>query len=246
MKTHRLDWDDLGDINFKCSRARHLNIRIKPYKGVEVSVPRGMSMSAAERFVLQKRAWILRNLKKVKQFESDSVIYDGTQAIRTRWHRLVVQPGSLENFTFRIGRETLDVRYPAHMKVTDPKVQAAIRTGLIETYRKEAKAYLPQRLSTLARKHGFRYNRMFIKNHRSRWGSCSARNNINLSLHLMRLPDHLIDYVILHELVHTEVQNHSKVFWSRLGEVCPDVCSFRKELRMKSGKLKSLHVKPYP
>ena len=90
MKAHKLDLDDLGDINFKKSaRARHLNIRIKPYKGVEVSVPRGMSMSAAERFVLQKRDWIVRNLKKVKQFEADSVTYDGTQAIRTRWHRLL-------------------------------------------------------------------------------------------------------------------------------------------------------------
>lgn len=241
MKTHKLDLDDLGDVNFKKSaRARHLNIRIKPYKGVEVSVPRGMSMSAAERFVLQKRDWILRNLKKVKQFEADSVIYDGTQAIRTRWHRLVVQPGSPENFTFRIGRETLDVRYPAYMKVTDPKVQAAIRTGLIETYRKEAKAYLPGRLSTLAREHGFSYNQVFIKNHRSRWGSCSGKNNINLSLHLMRLPDHLIDYVILHELVHTEVKNHSLVFWGRLGEVCPQVCFLRKELRGKARELKPL------
>lgn len=242
MKTIKSDLKSLGPILFKRSRrARHLNIRIKPYKGVEVSVPNGMSMSAAERLVLQKREWIVKNLRKVKRLEAASVIYDGTQTIRTRWHHLSVQPGRSRDITCRISKNMILVRYPVDMEITTPEVQSGIRHGLIAAYRKEAKETLPGRVAILAQKHGFNYNRVFIKNHRSRWGSCSAKDNINLSLHLMRLSDDLIDYVILHELVHTEIKNHSPTFWKRMAEVCPQTQFLRKELRQKSHELKPLH-----
>ena len=83
----------------------------------------------------------------------------------------------------------------------------------------EAKQYLPDKVKSLADKFGFKYNELALKNIKSRWGSCSRKNNINLSIHLMRLPDHLIDYVILHELVHTVHHNHSARFWNLLDEV---------------------------
>jgi predicted metal-dependent hydrolase len=76
-----------------------------------------------------------------------------------------------------------------------------------------------ERLKEMAAQHGFRYNRAGIRNQKSRWGSCSSKNNISLNIHLLNLPEHLRDYVILHELVHTEHKNHSKRFWTRLDEV---------------------------
>jgi len=69
--------------------------------------------------------------------------------------------------------------------------------------RKEAKDYLPQRTELLAAAHGFKYSGVTVKNISSRWGSCSSTNHINLNIHLVRLPEHLSDYVILHELTHT-------------------------------------------
>jgi len=88
------------------------------------------------------------------------------------------------------------------------------------------------RLKELARQHGFSYRRAGIRNQRSRWGSCSSRNNISLNIHLLKLPQHLQDYVILHELTHTEHKNHSKAFWARLdGLVGGKVKALRKELR---------------
>ena len=82
----------------------------------------------------------------------------------------------------------------------------------IEELRRAAKAWLPQRVEALARQYGFRYGRVTIRASRSRWGSCTAENNISLSLYLMRLPEHLRDYVILHELCHTVHHNHSSAF----------------------------------
>jgi predicted metal-dependent hydrolase len=91
------------------------------------------------------------------------------------------------------------------------------------------------RLKELAAQHGFRYGRAGIRNQKSRWGSCSVRNNISLNIHLLALPGHLQDYVILHELVHTEHKNHSKRFWARLdGLVGGKAKTLRKEMRTYS------------
>jgi predicted metal-dependent hydrolase len=80
----------------------------------------------------------------------------------------------------------------------------------------EAGKKLTSRLKELAEKHGFSYNRVFLKNQQTRWGSCSPKNNISLNMKLVVLPRELIDYVIIHELVHTCVHDHSKRFWSEL------------------------------
>ena len=79
-----------------------------------------------------------------------------------------------------------------------------------------ARRKLIKRLNELAENHGFAYKKVFFRNQQTRWGSCSSRNNISLNMKLVQLPDEFMDYVILHELVHTRVKNHSKVFWSEL------------------------------
>ncbi len=82
-----------------------------------------------------------------------------------------------------------------------------------------AKLQLPRRVAELAHLHGFKYQGVKIQSSRTRWGSCSARNSINLSLFLMQLPEHLIDYVILHELCHTVHHDHSNSFWALMMKV---------------------------
>ena len=107
-------------------------------------------------------------------------------------------------------------------KVISPEeaqAQKSIKEALEAALRKEARNYLPRRLQELATKHGLKYKRVFIRNTRTRWGSCSHENNINLCIHLMKLPNDLIDYVLLHELTHTVHKNHSPRFWAKLGEL---------------------------
>ena len=101
----------------------------------------------------------------------------------------------------------------------------------IESLRKEAKKVLPARLSELARKYSFEYNQVRIKHNVSNWGSCSRKGNINLNLNLMRVPEDLRDYVILHELCHLRHPNHGPEFHALLERLCPDHRSKEKELR---------------
>ncbi len=80
----------------------------------------------------------------------------------------------------------------------------------------DARKKLTSRLHYLAEKHGFTYGKVSIRNQKTRWGSCSHKNNISLNMKLVLLPDELVDSVILHELVHTRIHNHSKRFWAEL------------------------------
>ncbi len=82
--------------------------------------------------------------------------------------------------------------------------------------RKEAHRMLPTMVATLASRHGFQYTSLRISSAHTRWGSCSGRNGISLSLFVMLLPDHLREFIILHELCHTLYHNHSAAFHALL------------------------------
>jgi len=86
----------------------------------------------------------------------------------------------------------------------------------LSTDKAEARRKITGRLDELARRHGFTYNKVSIRNQRTRWGSCSGQGNISLNMKLVALPPDLFDYVIFHELVHTRIHNHSKKFWKEL------------------------------
>ncbi|MGB6012105.1 MAG: M48 family metallopeptidase, partial [Desulfobacterales bacterium] len=76
--------------------------------------------------------------------------------------------------------------------------------------------------------------RVFIRNQKTRWGSCSSKDNISLNVKLVRLPETLMDYIILHELVHTRVKNHGKKYYAALDRIVGDRKSLASELKQYS------------
>lgn len=97
--------------------------------------------------------------------------------------------------------------------------------------KKDAREILERRLAELAQLHNFQYNRVSIRNQQTRWGSCSSKDNISLNMKLLHLPEELIDYILLHELVHTRVKNHSKDFWNELETIVPNARMMDNKLR---------------
>jgi predicted metal-dependent hydrolase len=95
----------------------------------------------------------------------------------------------------------------------------------------KAQTNLFNRLNYFAEKYNFSFNRATFRRQKTRWGSCSRKNNINLNINLVMLPQHLQDYVLLHELVHTRHKNHGKAFWAELDRLVGDAKSLRKEMR---------------
>lgn len=171
MEAKTVELKNVGTIKLERSRrARHINVSVKPFRGVRVAVPRGVSFASAESFARSKARWIKKHLDQMKQLELEARELSETHPID----------------------------------------------------RQDARRRLVDRLNHLAGKYGFQYNRVFIKNQKTRWGSCSAQNNINLNVNLVRLPQELIDYTILHELVHTRIKNHGQRFWDQLDRLLGD------------------------
>jgi len=86
----------------------------------------------------------------------------------------------------------------------------------------KARRQIIARLHELAQRYGFNFSKASVRDQRTRWGSCSARGNISLNIKLVALPRELADYVLLHELVHTRVHNHSQRFWKELDKYVGD------------------------
>jgi predicted metal-dependent hydrolase len=92
----------------------------------------------------------------------------------------------------------------------------------VRWYKEQATLLLFERVLILAGKHSFKYQKIRISSARTRWGSCSSLGTLSFTYRLVMAPLEVIDYVVLHELVHTQVRNHSKTFWNKLGELMPD------------------------
>ncbi len=86
----------------------------------------------------------------------------------------------------------------------------------------EARKMLVRRACELAVQYQFRFNRISVRHQKSQWGSCTAANNLILNIKLAGLPEKFVDYVILHELIHTRIKSHGKVFWDMLERYVPD------------------------
>jgi len=101
----------------------------------------------------------------------------------------------------------------------------------IKILREKAKNILPNKVENFSEIYNLKYKKLFLKNLKSRWGSCSSQNNINLNIHLAKLPEELIDYVILHELAHIKEKNHGKEFWGFLEKLSPHAKQLDKKLK---------------
>ncbi len=93
------------------------------------------------------------------------------------------------------------------------------------------KKILKERTAHLAAKYNYNYNSITIRNQKTKWGSCSAKNNISLNMKLIRLPDELMDYIIIHELVHTRIKNHGPEFWQELEKAVPNAHKIRNQIK---------------
>lgn len=101
----------------------------------------------------------------------------------------------------------------------------------------KAHDYIIRRVALLAWHHGLPYNKITIRNQKTLWGSCSPKNNISLNIKLYLLPEKLVDYVILHELVHTKIKNHGRRFWQELDKHVGNAKELDRQLRQHNMKL---------
>jgi len=202
-------------IEYKLIRSQRKTVAIYIRDGgVEVRAPLNMPKSALDEFVAAKEGWITENLAKSREQAGrraaftlnygDSVIYRG------RPYPIAAQAGG------RAGFDGARFYMPPHLSAEE------IKTLCVRIYRVLAKHHLSERAHYFADCFGVALGAVKINGAKTRWGSCSARKNINFSWRLIIADDDVIDYVVVHELAHILEMNHSARFWQNVARVLPD------------------------
>ena len=221
--------EQVGEICLKKNnRSRGIRIKINRTGEIIVSMPFGVSEKKALNFVISKAEWIHKHQSEMKARIKMLSPDDG---FKTKLHILKIRTNESEKITGQLKGQEIIINIPSPYHLEDPLVQSFIKDMVVKVLRSEAKQYLPLRLKQLADKRGFHYKKVRIKRLKSKWGSCSYTNNINLNLHLMQLPDNLIDLVLNHELAHTIEKNHQLGFWNLMESIYPNAKLMDKELK---------------
>lgn len=174
---------------------------------------------------LSPKLHVLKNKRKVIKLIDESFVID------TPDFKMSLREGLVQIVHARMSQGILDVVYPKETDFKNEELQKWLVNITEEAVRYQAKKVLPQRLMSLAEKYHLSVSSVSIRKSHGRWGSCSSKKSINLSLYLILLPRHLQDYVILHELTHTIYMNHSEMFWKQLNLYCGnDSKILRKEM----------------
>ena len=219
-------------------RAKRISIRCDISGRFEIVYPRGRRPWSPREILESRQSWVLRTQQKMEQKRSDNGLprrYTDGACLPYLGGNLRVKlvANSVNATTAHLLDDELVVSLPQSLLADE----RAVKTIVMDLYRSQAKFYLPRRTSLLAAQHGFAYNRVSIRNQKTRWGSCSIRGNLNFNMRLMMAPPGAIDSVIIHELCHLRVLNHSPDFWKLVYELCPDYDEWKRWFKANAHRL---------
>jgi predicted metal-dependent hydrolase len=209
----------------RSNRAKRISLKAKRL-GIYAVVPILTSPFELTTFIESKREWIL---KSVTYFEK----------VTTGLDPMLIQRGKILFLGTPYDIQLVkDQRCYVILSENLRKITVHSPNGnrrkkvIIEFYRQHTSRILDERIRLFSSKLNLNFNRISIRYHRSRWGSCSIKKNLNFNVMLAALPNHVIDYIIVHELLHLVELNHSKRFWNLVKLNRPTYEDDRKWLRM--------------
>lgn len=209
----------------RVARARRISLRVARAGGrVSLTLPPGTPLSLAQRFVEDRADWIRAQLAKAAPMQ---VIEPGASiSILGQAHEVVAVPQP------RVALAPGQILIPEDKPCT-PVVRALLR----DTARVELTAASDRYAAQLGR----RYNRLTLRDTRTRWGSCSSAANLMYSWRLAMAPRPVLNYVAAHEVAHLEHMDHSPAFWSVVARLSPGWRDHRAWLRAHGGALQAIH-----
>lgn len=173
----------------------------------------------------KKVSYRLKRSKRAKRMRL-AVYCDGSVVVTTP---LGVQASIIEKF-FAEKKQWVSDKISFFKSVDSKSIRTFSEKDYLK-YRDEAFELVSGRVRFFSKKYGFTFNNIFIKNQKTRWGSCSCKQNLNINYKIVFLPKKHQDYIIVHEMCHLKEFNHSRKFWALVAKVLPDYLEIRKELR---------------
>ena len=215
-------------------RAKRVTLRVVPGRGLVVSVPRRFAGRDIPDIVERHRAWAESALAEIERATPEAcrvwppltlelAAVERCVAIRWTVPAFAASTPPTTRASRWLGPDALELAVPQEDRV-------AVATAVSAALRAEGRRALLPKLETIAHRHGFRYARASVRGQRSVWGSCSSSGTVSLNWKLLFLPPELVDYVLLHELVHTRHLDHSAAFWTLLEALEPAARALDREL----------------
>lgn len=224
MAVKQVEIPGLGTVTLCKRRDSHsMRLSINAEGRLRVTMPTWLPYKVGEQFAASKAEWI-----RARRAPAKSLVHGQRVGKAHRLH-FETRP-ALARIGTRIRDNQVRISHPTHFDNQSNEVQKAARKACVRALRLEAEQLLPQRLQQLSQQTALEFNSVAIKQLKSRWGSCSNRQEITLNLFLMQLPWHLIDYVLVHELTHTKVMQHGPPFWQEMLHHLPNAKALRKEI----------------
>ena len=210
------------------SNRKTLSISINESAELIVRAPNRISDQKIQNFINEKENWITRNQSVVKARVEEA----------GKDKNMLLYLGTL--FPLKTDNNAKKISFNGKEFLVDLQNKEKTNKSLKTWYKNKFKEVAVPRLFYFAEKHNLQVNQVRIKEQRTLWGSCSSRNNINLNFLLIMAPLKVIDYVIIHELVHTIHKNHSANFWSAVEEIMPNYKEAKHWLKENGYRLRAL------
>lgn len=205
-------------------RARRYLLGLRPDGAARLVIPRRGSEAEGIRFLERSEAWLL---KRLAQWRSRSE----TRQPWVEGARFLFR-GEETGLRVEKGEGGLRLCF-ADQVISVPHALSDYREAVLGHLRRMAERELPVRTRELALLHGIVIHRVTVRAQKTRWGSCSARGTISLNWRLIQAPSHVIDYLIIHELMHRREMNHSARYWKHVAAAFPDYRSAEQWLKKK-------------
>jgi len=212
-----MDIDDIKVVKSKRARRHRIEVSVR---GVKVVIPEGSGIDPRQ-IIADKRQWIE---KKIAKFESQR-----RRIPERKFEAGACWPYLGDDYSLAINGEKNHKIVAEEIVLAEKKVnKSTVKDELEKFYRKQARSYFTSLVEDWAGQIKVNPNRIFIRNQRTRWGSCSSKNNLNFNFRLIMAPPPVVEYMIVHELCHLRERNHGAKFKQLLEFHCP---GYRKQER---------------
>lgn len=232
-------------INYTTVRSNRktIGISLSLNYGLKVSAPRKVSDKQIKEVLKEKAAWIEKKLSYLENIKSEipqKKFTDGDKfSVLGKEYALKINTShTIKSVSVSITDNYLLVVLPQNINQNIPyNSPELIRSYIINWYKNFASEIVSERINLYAKKMNVIPSNLFIKDLKSIWGSCTGKNSINISWKIVMAPLEIVDYLIVHELTHIKIKNHSKNFWNMAESILPNYKECSKWLKLNGHKL---------
>lgn len=222
MQDFLLIGDKKIEFSLTLKKRKTIGMTISRSEGLKVSAPKWVSKKEIKSIVLKKAEWILKKLSEFEQMPKLKDLESGSELFFLGFSQKLEIIENIQIKKIKIVKidDKILVSLPVGLDLN--KDMPEIKKKLILWYKEQAKLIISQRIKKLSEEMQLIPSKITIRQQKTRWGSCSSKGSININWKLIMMPISVLDYVLVHELAHLKVLNHSKNFWQLVEAYLPD------------------------